>query len=72
MLITAIVKTGARQDAVSYDTATKTYMVSVKARPIEGEANKVIIALLAKHIGVSKTQITLKSGAKSRIKRFEY
>jgi len=72
MIIKVTVKAGARQDSVSYDESTDTYVVTVKARPIEGEANKAIISLLANDLGIAKTSLRLKSGSKSKIKRFEY
>jgi len=72
MIAYVTVKTGAREDKVIPGVETNAYQVLVKARPIEGEANKAIIALLSKYLGVPKTQITLKSGSKSKVKRFEY
>lgn len=66
------VKTGAREESIVYDQVSDIYLVSVKARPIEGEANKAIIAVIAKYLDIPKSQIVLKSGAKSSLKRFEY
>jgi uncharacterized protein len=40
----------------------------VKAPPVDGKANAALIALVAKHFGVRKAQVTLKSGASSRLK----
>lgn len=72
MIITVRVKTGSRADSISFDTVTGRYLVSVKAKPVEGEANKAIIKLLSEELNISKTNFRLKSGAKSTIKLFEY
>lgn len=71
MIIPVKVKTGARDDSVVFDEVAGLYLVQVKARPIEGEANKAIIALLSMYLKIPKSQISLKSGAKSSLKRFE-
>lgn len=72
MIITVKVKTGTRESSVTHDKEFNIYLVSVKARPIEGEANKAVIALLSKYLNIPKSQISLKSGIKSNLKRFEY
>ncbi len=43
----------------------------VKAPPIEGRANKMVIAMLSQHFRVPKSSITLISGAKGRKKLVE-
>ena len=70
MMITVRVKTGARVDSVSYDDEADIYLVTVRARPLEGEANEAIIQILSKELKVPKTLISLESGTKSNIKRF--
>ena len=42
----------------------------VRAIPDKGKANKAAIALLAKWLGVPKSDIELKSGTRSRLKTF--
>ncbi len=71
MKIQVKVKTGARENCVSFDEGSNIYVVSVKARPIEGKANAAIIKLLAEHFKVPKSQINLVTGQKSKIKIFE-
>lgn len=71
MNIVVRVKTGAHSDSLVQDETTGEYTATVRARPIEGEANKAIIELLSDELGVPKTLITLISGQKSRLKRFE-
>ena len=46
-------------------------LVAVKAPPVDGKANEAIIAALAKHFGVKRSAVELKSGASSRTKQFE-
>ena len=40
----------------------------VKARPIDGKANLELVALIARHFGVRKAQVSIKSGASGRMK----
>lgn len=44
--------------------------VYVRERAIEGKATEAVVRLLADHLGVPKSRVTLISGATSRIKRF--
>jgi uncharacterized protein YggU (UPF0235/DUF167 family) len=41
----------------------------VRAAPTEGEANAALIALLAKDLAVSRSQVALTAGASARLKR---
>lgn len=45
--------------------------VYTSARPIEGLANESIIKILSEYYKVSKSCVILKSGATSKIKKFE-
>ena len=45
--------------------------VFLREKPIEGEANAALIKILAKHFGVGKSCIKIKSGARGRIKLVE-
>ncbi|MGB1261120.1 MAG: DUF167 domain-containing protein [Akkermansiaceae bacterium] len=45
--------------------------MAIKAPPVEGKANKALIAFLAKTLAVSKSQVTLTKGKTARIKTFE-
>jgi len=71
MIVIARARTGTRTNAISFDKQTGEYLISVTARPTEGEANKAIILLISKELGVPKTLVSLESGEKSRIKRFK-
>lgn len=41
----------------------------VRAAPSDGEANAALIALLAKELGLSRSQLSLTAGASARLKR---
>jgi uncharacterized protein len=41
------------------------------APPVDGKANKALIAFLAKTLGIKKSAITIKNGETSRLKRLE-
>lgn len=43
--------------------------VQLNAPPVEGEANKALVALLAKTLGVKKKDVTIASGETGRRKR---
>lgn len=45
--------------------------VRVRARPIEGEANEALIRLLAKRLGVPRSDVSLPRGGQSRLKMIE-
>lgn len=60
---------GARKNAVLGDHAGA-LKVAVTAAPEDGKANKAIRDLLAKTLGLKRSQVELSSGAASRDKRF--
>lgn len=64
------VKTRAREERVEQVDATH-LVVMVKALPIEGRANEAVGRLLARHLGIAKTQLRLVSGASGKRKVFE-
>lgn len=45
--------------------------VYVAAPPLEGKANTAVVEALAGHFNVKKSAVTLLSGHKSKVKRFE-
>lgn len=45
-----------------------TWLARIKAPPIDGKANEELVALIAEHFGVRKTQVSIKSGASGRMK----
>ena len=46
-------------------------VIRLKSPPVDGKANAELIALLSKRYSVSKSRITIKAGASSRLKRIE-
>jgi len=44
------------------------WLARVKAPPIDGKANIELLTLIARHFGVRKTQVSIKSGASGRLK----
>ena len=64
------VKTGTSQEKI-IEIAPNEYMIYLRARPHDGEANAALIKLLSKHFHVAKSNITIKSGAKSHTKLIE-
>jgi uncharacterized protein len=44
------------------------FSAALKSAPVDGKANAELIALVAKHFKVSKSAVTIKSGAGARMK----
>ena len=44
------------------------WLAQLKSAPVDGQANAELIALVAKHVGCRKAQVSIKSGATSRTK----
>ncbi len=44
------------------------WLARVKAPPIDGKANLELVTLIARHFGVRKAQVSIKSGASGRLK----
>ena len=61
------VKPGSRQDNITQQTNGE-YLVRVKAKPVNGQANKAVIELLSKHFRIAKTRLQIKNGASSHHK----
>jgi uncharacterized protein (TIGR00251 family) len=61
------VKAGSRIEELA-EQEDGTWLVRVKAPPVDGRANEAVIALLATRFGVRKAQVSIKSGASSRVK----
>jgi uncharacterized protein (TIGR00251 family) len=45
------------------------WLAQIKAPPVDGKANEELVALIAKRFGCRKSEVTIKSGASSRLKR---
>jgi len=66
-IIQVRVKPGARES--SFEALSDgTWLACVKAPPVDGKANKELVALVARHFGRSKAQVSVKTGASGRLK----
>jgi uncharacterized protein (TIGR00251 family) len=64
-LLHVLVKARARTQSISIEEPSAICRVSVKAAPLRGRANKEVIKLIAKRLGISTTQISLVAGITS-------
>jgi uncharacterized protein (TIGR00251 family) len=69
MKIHVRVKPNSRTEEVSWESGN--FLVRLKEPPKEGKANQAIIRLLARHFGVSQSQVRILSGFRSRNKVVE-
>ncbi len=44
------------------------YVARVKSAPVEGKANDEVIAVIAKHFGLRRSQVSIRHGASGRRK----
>ena len=44
------------------------WVARVKALPVDGKANIELVTLIARHFGVPKAQVSIRSGASGRLK----
>lgn len=70
MKISAIVHPNAKRERIEKDLLD-TLHVYVNQPPLEGKANRATIEALAEYFKVSKSQVNLVSGAKTKYKTFE-
>jgi uncharacterized protein len=68
MILTAYVKPGSREESFEKVDET-TVKISVRARAINGEANKAVIELISKKYKIPKSLIEIKNGKNSKIKQ---
>ncbi|MEI6631527.1 MAG: DUF167 domain-containing protein [bacterium] len=64
------VKPGAKEERV-VECGENSFFLTVKARAMEGRANKAAIELLSRNLGIAKNRITIVKGHKSRNKVIE-
>jgi len=70
MRLFVTVKTNARRESVEAVDVTH-FVVAVKAQPIEGKANVAVTKILARHLGIASSQLTLRVGVTSKRKVFD-
>ncbi|HEY6123445.1 MAG TPA: DUF167 domain-containing protein [Steroidobacteraceae bacterium] len=61
------VKPGSREEGLE-ELDDGSWLARVKAPPVDGKANTAVIALVARHFGLRKAQVNIKSGASGRMK----
>jgi uncharacterized protein (TIGR00251 family) len=61
------VKPGSRTEELT-ELDDGTWLARVKAPPVDGKANVAVIELVARHFGLRKSQVSIKSGASARMK----
>lgn len=69
MIISVIVKAGAKENKLE-KIANNSFKAIVKAPKEAGKANQAVIELLAKYFNVTKKEVILKFGYKSKNKIF--
>lgn len=69
MRLFVTVKAGARREQLEQKDETH-FSVSVKAPPVDGKANIAVAQMLARHVGIAVSQLTLLSGATGKNKVF--
>ncbi len=62
------VKPGSRRPGIS-ELEDGILEVRVKSPPVDGKANVEVIKALAKHLGLKRSQLAIKTGAGSKLKR---
>ena len=67
MLIEVQVKTNKSQNQIT-QTAENVYSVELMSQPHENAANKELINVISKYFKCSKSQVTIRSGQKSKDK----
>ena len=60
-------KPSSRESAVE-ELEDGSFLVKLKAQPVDGKANAELVALLASYFKVSKASVKVKSGAGARVK----
>jgi uncharacterized protein (TIGR00251 family) len=70
VLIVKVTPRSSQDRIVSYANGVLT--VKLTAPPVEGAANAALVKLLAKSLGVRRSQVRIKSGEASREKRIAF
>lgn len=70
MMFNVKVKPNSKQQAIILED-DGSLTVRLQSPPVDGKANKELIQVLAKQFGVRKSQVSIHSGERSRMKRVE-
>lgn len=68
--VVVTVKPGSRKGPLVETAADGSLTIYVREPAVEGKATEAAARLLAKHLGVPRSKVTLTAGATSRVKRF--
>ena len=71
MKIKVQVKAGSRREESLEIKDDGTHIVTLRARAIDGQANRALVKFLAQELALKESQITITSGLSSRIKYLE-
>ena len=66
-IIQVKVKPNARVSALE-EASSGPWLAQLKAPPVDGKANKELVALIARHFACPKSAVSIKSGASGRMK----
>jgi len=70
MVLRVRVKPNARSSSLAQQP-DGTWLATLSSPPVDGKANRELIALVAGHFGCRKASVTIKSGASARLKLVE-
>ncbi len=64
-----VAKPGSKKETLFLDSEGR-LVIALSAKPVSGEANKALLKILGKFLGISTSKIILEKGIKSKIKQF--
>lgn len=67
MVLQVKVKPNARTSSFA-QAPDGTWLAELESPPVDGKANRELIALVARHFGCAKSAVSIKSGASGRLK----
>jgi len=67
LIMEVYVKTNSKEEKLELDE--KSFILHITASPVKGKANKAIIQFLSKFFSITKNQISIISGSKSKSKQ---
>ena len=71
MIVSVQVKPGSKKGPLVETSADGTLIVYLKERAVDGAANQALIEVIAKHLGLPKRNITIKTGHSAKRKLLE-
>jgi uncharacterized protein YggU (UPF0235/DUF167 family) len=69
-VVSVRVKPGSRKGPLVETGSDGELIIYVRERAVDGRANEAVVRVLAEHLGVPRSRVSLTSGATSRVKRF--